>query len=83
MIYEPSTKWIRWTDKVILNINFISKVLLDTTTFRVMVYHGISATTGSTGGQQTITYSDLPTATAAYDKLVSAIGELADVKDIR
>jgi predicted alpha/beta-fold hydrolase len=75
--------WIITPEGDLINIDFISKIRVDLTTFRVIIHHGITGGTGYSGSTQAYTYADAVEAQAAYDVIQQAIIDLGVVKDLR
>lgn len=67
---------------VFINLNYVSKIDINHTTFRVIFYQGVG-TVGSSGSTQAITFVDDASAMAFYVQVCALMKQLDIITDLR
>lgn len=84
----PRRNWIRTpltsvvTQQDVINIDFISKIRMDLTAFRVIVHHGVTGGTGYSGSTQAYACADAAETEVVFAKFFDAINNTGVLVDI-
>lgn len=66
----------------LVNLDFVSKIRIDETNFRVIIHHGITGGAGYSGSTQSLQCADLPETEAVFTKFQTAVDLTSNMIDM-